>query len=117
MGNFIIVAILLICVFLGVRSSMKHFKGEGGCCGGGSVPKEKKKKLNHVIGEKTVKIQGMHCENCKNSVERALNGIDGVAANVNLKKNLAVVKMEQEVPDREIQRAVEAAGFEVIEIL
>ena len=35
MGTVIIIGILAIIVVIAVISSVKHMKGEGGCCGGG----------------------------------------------------------------------------------
>ena len=36
-----------------------------------------------------MKISGMHCEHCANTVTNALNGLDGVTAKVSLKENSA----------------------------
>lgn len=44
MTNVIIIGILVIFVFIGLSSTIKHFAGKGGCCGGGSSVKIKKKK-------------------------------------------------------------------------
>lgn len=111
MGTAVIIAVLLLAAFFALRSSAKHFRGEGGCCGGGgSVPKQKKR-LKNVQYRKRMEIQGMHCKNCKNSVEKALNALDGVAAKVNLKGNYAEISMERQVPDEVLTSAVEAAGF------
>ena len=41
--NGIIIAVLLILVFTGIRSGTKHFKGQGGCCGGSSQIRTKRK--------------------------------------------------------------------------
>lgn len=35
MTNYIIIAILAVIAVVAIRSSIKHFKGQGGCCGGG----------------------------------------------------------------------------------
>ena len=52
----------LLCCFAG-KGAYKHLKGEGACCGGGSKPEIPKKKLDGTkLGEKTLKITGMHCE-------------------------------------------------------
>jgi copper chaperone CopZ len=58
----------------------------------------------------------MTCEHCKNRVENALNRLEGVSAKVNLKKKTAVVSMEKEVEDMQLQKAVEQAGYKVIQI-
>lgn len=115
MENVIIIAILAVMVLIGIRSGIKHFKGEGGCCGGGSAP-VKKKKLKKVIATKTVIIEGMSCEHCKNRVEQRINEIDGAAARVNLKKKQAIVSLAKDVSDEQLRAVIEKAGYEVIEI-
>ena len=116
MTDFVIAGILIILIIIGIRSSVKHFKGEGGCCGGGSSVKVKRKKLKQVVKQRTVIIEGMTCEHCKARVESRLNELDGVSAKVNLKRKTAVVSMEKNIEDEVIKKAVENAGYEVIEI-
>lgn len=116
MENIIIIGILIIAVVIGVIYTVKHFKGESSCCGGGSSVKAKKKKLKNVIARKTMVIEGMTCDHCKNRVERVLNGLDGVAGKVNLSKKQALVSMEREVNDEELRAVVEKAGYKVVEI-
>lgn len=116
MGTAVIVVILVIIVFIAFKSGAKHMKGEGGCCGGSSEKIPEKKLEGDIIAEKIVTIEGMHCQNCKNSVEKRINAIDGAAAKVNLKKNIAVVSMTRDVSDDEIIRAVERLDFKVRDI-
>ena len=117
MSTAVIVIVLAVIVFFAARSGLKHFKGEGGCCGGGGELKRPPKKLNGtIIAKKTVHIEGMHCDHCKSTVERYINDIDGAAAKVNLKKNIAVVSMTRDVSDEEISKAVEEAGFKTVSI-
>lgn len=116
MADFVIIGILIILIIIGIRSGVKHFKGEGGCCGGGSSVKVKRKKLKQVVKQRTVVIDGMTCEHCKARVESRLNSLDGVSAKVNLKRKTAVVSMEKDVEDEVIKKAIENAGYEVIEI-
>lgn len=118
MENAIILVILVIVLILGVKGSVKHFRGEGGCCGGGLKPVKAKKKTlkNPKIGEKVIRIEGMHCGHCRQSVTSALNRLDGVAAKVNFDQKCAVVSFDREVSDRVLTKAVEDAGFHVISI-
>lgn len=44
MENIVIIGVLVIVVIIGVIYTVKHFKGESSCCGGGSSVKVKKKK-------------------------------------------------------------------------
>mgnify|MGYP000009440334 FL=1 len=115
MGTAIIIGILAIIVVIAVISSVKHMKGEGGCCGGGgdTVAEEKKILDNPVIAVKTVDIEGMHCENCKNSIERSVNKIDGASCQVNLKKKQATIEVDREIDDADIRIAIERLDFKV----
>ena len=121
MGDAIIMVVILIVLIFAVKGSLKHFKGEGACCGGGSgsvKPKKPKRKTldGPVIGRRTIRISGMHCQNCANSVTRALNAIDGVVAKVNLRHNCAEVSYDRTVDEIELKQAVEKAGYEVVSI-
>ena len=113
MGTAIIIGILAIIVVIAVISSVKHMKGEGGCCGGNTVAEEKKTLDNPVIAVKTVDIEGMHCENCKNSIERSVNKIDGASCQVNLKKKQATIEVDREIDDADIRIAIERLDFKV----
>ena len=115
MGTAIIIGILAIIVVIAVISSVKHMKGEGGCCGGGgdTVAEERKTLDNPVIAVKTVDIEGMHCENCKNSIERSVNKIDGASCQVNLKKKQATIEVDREIDDADIRIAIERLDFKV----
>ena len=118
MGDAIIMVVILIVLIFAVKGSLKHFKGEGACCGGGSgsvKPKRPKRKTldGPVIGRRTIRISGMHCQNCVNSVTNALNAIDGVSAKVNLKDNSAEVSYDRPVDVADLKQAVERAGFKV----
>jgi len=117
-GDLVIILIVAVGLFFGIRETIKHMKGQGGCCKGGSVPKPKKKVLSGtVVAKKILMIEGMHCENCKNSVERQINQINGALAKVDLKKQTAAVSMDRMISDDELKAAVEKAGFKVNEII
>lgn len=117
MGNIIIIFILIIVLLLALQSSLKHFRGQGGCCGGGDEIKSKKKHLSEpIVAKRVIFIEGMHCENCKNRVESCLNQIDGAAAKVNLKKKTATVSMSRLIADSQLRECVEHAGYTVIRI-
>ena len=121
MADTIIILVVVMILIFALKGSIRHFRGEGACCGGGSgsvkTKKAKKKTLDGpVTGQRTIRISGMHCRNCANSVTNALNAIDGVSAKVRLKDNTAEVSFDRTVDDAELKQAVEKAGFEVISI-
>ncbi len=113
MGTIAVAVILIAAVALALRPCIKHFKGGGGCCGGGGAAVKSKKKAleGEVIAKKIITIDGMHCDNCRKSVEKSINEIDGALAKVNLEKREAAVLMTREIEDRELKEAVRKAGF------
>ena len=115
MTDLIILFLLLIAIVFGIRWSIRHFKGKGGCCGGGDY-KPRPKKLNTVAGKKTLCISGMSCEHCQNRVMEALNDIPGASAAVSFKKGTAVVSIEHAIDNSTLKSAVEKAGYMVTEI-
>ncbi len=120
----IIVIIILVLLIGNAVTYMIRAKKSGvkciGCPAGGSCSGSRqtpKKKLSgSVVGKKTIAISGMQCQNCVNSVTKALNGLDGVAAKVNLNNGMAEVSCDREVDEADLKRAVEAAGFKVVNI-
>ena len=112
MVDFIIIGVLAGAIIGGIHASVKHFRGEGGCCGG-STYKAKKKKLNTVVDKKTFIVEGMHCQHCVNRVMEAVNSLEGAAAAVNLKKGIVTVSMEKKMYTEVIKNAIEKAGYNV----
>lgn len=76
--------------------------------------KEKNEKEN--VMEKIIEIEGMMCMHCVSHVEEALNGIDGVKAEVSLENKNAKVSLAKEVSDTELKMVVEKAGYKVVNI-
>ena len=67
---------------------------------------------------KTIKINGMACNHCKMSVEKALGGIDGVEkVEVSLENKEAVVTLNKDVENEVFKSVVEEAGFEFVEVI
>lgn len=120
MADIIIVLIVVVLLGLALKGSVKHFKGEGACCGGGggsiSVDIPQKTLDPPILGKKTVKISGMHCEHCVKAVTEAINKIDGAAAKVDLSRNEAVVSYDRELDDEILRRTVRDAGYRVVNI-
>ncbi|WP_317856066.1 heavy metal-associated domain-containing protein [Chakrabartyella piscis] len=113
--DMMIMVIVVIAVAFGGYRLWLQMSGRKTCCGC-TKEKIKSKKLKHSIGTKTVYIEGMHCDNCKNSVTKALNGLEGVSGKVDLGKKIAIVSFEREVADGEITEAIESKGFAVSKI-
>ncbi|MCD8357306.1 MAG: cation transporter [Clostridia bacterium] len=118
MGTYIIIAVLVVIVIFAARSGMKHMKGEGGCCGGSAdeIVVEKKELQGRKIDEKIVHIEGMMCDNCRKHVEKQFNKMDGVVADVDWKKGIAVLSLEREVSDNEIRQALAWSDYKITSI-
>ena len=56
----------------------------------------------------------MTCQHCVANVTRAINSIEGVSSQVNLKKEEAHVVYDRDVDDQVIIAAVKQAGYDVI---
>ena len=114
MVNGIIAAALVVAMFIALRSSVKHFAGQGGCCGGGSTVKPKKKKLSGaIVCRMSATVEGMHCVNCSNKIESKINDLDGVACRVNLKKKEALITATREISEDEIRKIITGLGYDV----
>ncbi len=62
----------------------------------------------------TLHIEGMMCQNCKKHVDKALNAIEGVQADVNLEENKAVCIIAPAVEPETLKAAVEEEGYKVV---
>jgi copper chaperone CopZ len=66
---------------------------------------------------KVIYIDGMSCNHCKMSVEKALNAIDGITSvEVNLEEKNAVITFNKEIENDIIKNVIEEEGFIVKEI-
>lgn len=52
MINIILVLFIIVVFAFALRNSIKHFKGEGSCCGGGGGTLVEKKQLENPVVEK-----------------------------------------------------------------
>lgn len=66
--------------------------------------------------KKIVKIKGMTCEHCQKRVETALNKLPGVKADVNHKKDQAILSVKGAWNEEAVRNAVADAGYEVVSI-
>ncbi len=68
--------------------------------------------------EITLKIKGMHCKSCVSKVKSSLESIENIEnINVDLANHQASFNYNGEKPtDKNIRRAIDKVGFELIEI-
>ncbi|WP_304507054.1 heavy metal translocating P-type ATPase [Anaerotignum sp.] len=66
--------------------------------------------------KKVLKIEGMSCGHCTARVEKALNDMDGVSAQVSLDDKSATVALAKDISDEALIQTVTDAGYEVVDI-
>lgn len=97
---------------------LRRFKAlntSGGAAAGDNGAVIVKREENKVM-EKTLHIEGMSCNHCKMSVEKALKAVEGVTeAEVDLSKRIAIVR-GGEMDEGALADAVTEAGFEFMSI-
>ncbi len=68
--------------------------------------------MKDLLEPTTLSIQGMTCSSCVNTVERALNSIEGVTATVNFATETAHIMAPAEISEKELIKAVKGTGYE-----
>ncbi len=70
------------------------------------------------VMEKTILIDGMQCNHCKMSVEKALNSVEGIEkAEVILEEKKAIIMCSKEIDENEIKKVIDDIGFVVVDII
>jgi len=113
MINAIIIAIILVFVILGIKESQKHFRGEGGCCGGASAKPAKKRLRNKVKHIYVLRVDGMHCQNCVNAVTRIINDYEGASGKVSLRKGQASIRCDRDIDIEKMVEDIQKRGYGV----
>ena len=67
-----------------------------------------------VIGE--LALDGLRCMNCVAHAKKALDAIPGVAADVTLDPQRALVRMDRDVPEAALRAAIESEGYRVVSV-
>ena len=114
--NYVLIAIIAAAAVGGIYSVVKHARGQGDCCGGGGgvIDTGEKKKLDGpALGKIILHVEGMHCENCKRTVERRLDQFEGAVCQVDLKNKTATVTYDQPVDPQQLRLAVAMLDYQV----
>lgn len=84
-------------------------------CNQGEKKDREKPAAPKEVAEATIDIGGMHCNNCVASVEKGINGLEGIEnVVVSLSDSTAVVRYDaQKVGLEEIEEAVVKRGYKV----
>ena len=72
---------------------------------------ERSEAMSTVLEPTTLSIDGMTCSSCVNTVEKALNAVEGVSATVNFATETAHILAPADMDAKELIKTVEKAGY------
>ena len=115
-ANAVLIILLLLPSFLGLRAFIKRLNGESCCSSGNSElkinPLDKNK--SHYPYKTLVKIEGMKCKNCASYIQNKLNE-SGFYAKVNLRKKSAKILSKESLSGNEkIEKIITSLGYSVV---
>lgn len=117
MGNAIIVAIIIVICFIGVRGAVKRV--QHGCCGaGGDTVKKVKAQdqdISHYNYTYLAQVNGMTCSNCKRAVENAFNA-NGCIAEANVSRKNVLIHSKEPMESATIRQTIWHSGYEPGEV-
>ena len=67
--------------------------------------------MSTLLEPTTLSVQGMTCSSCVNSVEKALNSVEGVSATINFATETAHILAPADMSPKDLIKIVEKAGY------
>jgi len=120
MGNVIIILILALLFFLGVRRIYRTIRYGGSCCSSsGGLDKKVRvsdhNKANYPFSYK-LRVDGMVCAGCARKVENALNSGDGMWAKVDLEHKEVHVLTKKEMSRNDFSQLLKGTPYTLMEM-
>ena len=120
-ANIIVLAVIAIGMFFGLRRIAASTRGKSCCSDGASGRKAKKVVVldtdeSHYPYSDELLIGGMSCDGCAQNVENALNAQDGVWATVTFADHTARVRSKNPIDREALETAVRGAGYYVMKL-
>ena len=118
-ANIIVLAVIAVGVFFGLRRIVASTHGKS-CCSDGTSNKKTKKTVvadtdeSHYPYCDELLIGGMSCDGCAQNVENAINALDGVWATVTYANHTARVRSKRPIDRGVLETAVRDAGYYVM---
>ena len=118
-ANIIVLAVIAIGMFFGLRRIVASTHGKS-CCSDGASGKKAKRVVvadtdeSHYPYREELLIGGMSCDGCAQNVANALNALDGVWATVAYADHTARVRSKQSIDRSALEAAVRDAGYYVM---
>lgn len=120
-ANLIVLAVIVVGMFFGLRRIVASTHGKS-CCSDGASGKKAKKVVvadtdpSHYPYSDELFIGGMSCDGCARNVTNALNALDGVWATVTYADHTARVRSKRPVDRDTLETAVRGAGYYVMKM-
>ena len=114
-ANLIVLAVIAVGMFFGLRRIAASTHGKS-CCSDGASGKKAKKVVvadtdpSHYPYSDELLIGGMSCDGCAQNVANALNALNGVWATVPYAAHTARVRSKRPVARDTLETAVRGAG-------
>lgn len=120
-ANLIVLAVIAIGMFFGLRRIAASTRGKSCCSDGASGRKAKKvvvsdTDVSHYSYSDELLIGGMSCDGCAQNVANALNALDGIWATVTYVDHTARVRSKQPIDRGVLETAVKDAGYYVMKL-
>ena len=120
-ANIIVLAVIAIGMFFGLRRIAASTRGKSCCSDGASGRKAKKVVVldtdeSHYPYSDELLIGGMSCDGCAQNVENALNAQNGVWATVTFADHTARVRSKNPIDREALETAVRGAGYYVVKL-
>ncbi len=120
-ANIIVLAVIALGMFFGVRRIAASTRGKSCCSDGASCKKAKKVVVadadeSHYPYHDELLIGGMSCDGCAQNVVNALNALDGVWATVTYADHTARVRSKRPIDREALETAVRDAGYFVMKM-
>ena len=120
-ANIIVLAVIAIGMFFGLRRIAASTRGKSCCSDGASGRKAKKVVVldtdeSHYPYSDELLIGGMSCDGCAQNVENALNAQNGVWATVTFADHTARVRSKNPIEREALETAVRGAGYYVMKL-
>ena len=120
-ANIIVLGVIAIGMFFGLRRIAASTHGKS-CCSDGASGKKAKRVVvvdtdaSHYPYSDELFIGGMSCDDCAQNVANALNALDGVWATVTYADHTARVRSKRPVDRDTLETAVRGAGYYVMKM-
>lgn len=120
-ANLIVLAVIVVGMFFGLRRIVASTHGKS-CCSDGASGKKAKKVVvadtdpSHYPYSDELLIGGMSCDGCARNVANALNALNGVWATVTYADHTARVRSKRPVDRDTLETAVRGAGYYVMKM-